>query len=110
MTIPTANLIVQTNVYGWYDVYDETWTIYTTQVDNKNYTNSIGTCRFTYTYSNNAFRISAPLTLNIPNEVATLYFVYRSNNYTYYGSMSVSDIKDAEKAQKTLNNITIVRN
>ena len=112
VTIPTANLIVQTNVYGWYDVYDETWTIYTTQVDNKNYTNSIGTCTFTRNgnYNNYTYSISADLTLNIPDGVATLYFVYRSNNYTYYGSMSVSDIKDAEKAQKTLNNITRVSN
>lgn len=108
VTIPTANLRVQTNVNGWTSVYDETWTIYTTQVNNKNYTNSIGTCRFTY--SNNAYRISAPLTLNIPDGVTTLYFVYRSNNYTYYGSMSVSDIKDAVNAQKTLNNITRVSN
>lgn len=108
VTIPTANLRVQTNVSGWYNVYDETWTIYTTQVDNKNYTNSIGTCSFTY--SNNVCRISAPLTLNIPDGVTTLYFVYRANNYTYCGSMSVSDIKDAENAQKTLNNITRVSN
>ena len=108
VTIPTANLIVQTNVSGWTYVSGETWTIYTTRVDNKNYTNSIGTCRFTY--NNNAYRISAPLTLNIPNDVATLYFVYRSNNYTYYGSMSASDIKDAENVQKTLNNINRVSN
>ncbi len=112
VTIPADNLRAQSGSTWWSSVYDETWTIYTTQVNNKNYTNSIGTCTFTRSgyYNNYTYSISADLTLNIPDEVTTLYFVYRSNNYTYYGSMSVSDIKDAENAQKTLNNITRVSN
>jgi len=112
VTIPADNLRAQSGSSWWNSVYNQTWTIYTTQVNNKNYTNSIGTCTFTRSgyYNNYTYSISADLTLNIPDGVTTLYFVYRSNNYTYYGSMSVSDIKDAENAQKTLNNITRVSN
>ena len=76
---------------------NKTFTIYT----DANYTNDIGTC--TFTQSNGNYRLSSNLTLNIPNGVDTLYFVYREYNYTYYGSMSVSNIIDAENAQKTLN-------
>ncbi len=112
VTIPADNLRAQSGSSWWTSVYNQTWTIYTTQVNNKNYTNSIGTCTFTRNgyYNNYTYSISADLTLNIPDEVTTLYFVYRSNSYTYYGSMSVSDIKDAVNAQKTLNNITRVSN
>ena len=111
VSIPGGNITAQ----GQYieDTYNQTWNIYT----DSNFTNSIGTCSFTRTETSNGFwggtnitySLNA-LTLYIPKDVTTLYFVYRSNSYTYYGSMSVSNIKDAENAQKTLNNITRVSN
>ena len=96
VTIPANNLRATENISSW-NLNNKTFTIYT----DANYTNDIGTC--TFTQSNGYYRLSSNLTLNIPNGVDTLYFVYREYNYTYYGSMSVSNIIDAENAQKTLN-------
>lgn len=93
VTIPAGNITAQ----GQYieDTYGRTWTIYT----DSNFTNSIGTCSFTRSGSNGnrTYSLNA-LTLNIPNDVTTVYFACNSGYYTYYTSMSVTELKEAQNS------------
>ena len=93
VTIPAGNITAQGQYIA--DTYGRTWTIYT----DSNFTNSIGTCSFTRSGSNGnrTYSLNA-LTLNIPNDVTTVYFAYNSGYYTYYTSMSVTKLKEAQNS------------
>ena len=93
VTIPAGNITAQGQYIA--DTYGRTWTIYT----DSNFTNSIGTCSFTRSESNGnrTYSLNA-LTLNIPNDVTTVYFAYNSGYYTYYTSMSVTELKEAQNS------------
>ena len=72
------------------------WTVYDIYTD-EDFTNSIGTCSFNRTGGRNNYKYSLnALTLNIPNDVTTVYFACTYNGYTYYTSMSVTELKDAQ--------------
>ena len=102
VTVPANNLRATENLSG-FDLNNKTFTIYA----DEGYTNNLGTCTFVEKgYGNNKYyALSNDLTLNIPQGVNNLYFVYRSGSSIYYGSMNVSDIKDTTNAYKILNNI-----
>lgn len=106
ITISATNLRATENLSSW-SLSDKTFTIYSEKSDS-NFSGEIVKCEFVEkrNFGNRYYQLSEDLTLRIPNGVSTLYFVNVYNNNTYYGSMSVSDIKDAVNAQKTLNNIT----
>ena len=97
VSIPGGNITAQ----GQYieDAYNQTWNIYT----DSNFTNSIGTCSFTSTETSNGwwgpntitYSLNA-LTLYIPKDVTIVYFACTSGGYTYYTSMSVTELKDAQ--------------
>ena len=93
--IPAGNITAQGNYIA--TTYNRTWEIYT----DSNFTNSIGTCTFTRTNTgsfmrpNYKYSLNA-LTLNIPKDVDILYFACTYNNNTYYTSMSVTEIKEAQ--------------
>lgn len=101
ITIPARNISVQGQRLN--EIYNQTWTIYT----DSGYTNAIGTCKFTK--SGDSYYLLA-LTLNIPGGVEKLYFVYKNGNTTYYGSMSVTELKDAQTTSGKVLNINRTQN
>lgn len=112
VTIPRNNLLATENIDGFSLYNDKKFTIYKEKTDDNTFSGKIGECTFSYWYSyggNDNYRLTENLTLEVPNNT-TLYFVIIENQNTYYGSMSSSDLIDAENASKTLNNIQKVGN
>ena len=57
------------------------------------------------TWTGGSYYLSG-FTMDIPSGFETLYFVYESNSYIYYGSMSVQEIKDAQTTTGKVLNIS----
>ena len=78
------------NFWNFSDIRKKTFTIYADAA----YTKRLKTCSFAWS-NDNYYPLSSNLTLEIPTNVNTIYFVYKDNNYTYNASISVVDLEDA---------------
>jgi hypothetical protein len=96
LTIDSSDLrgYDESSKWNFSNIRSQTFTIYADAA----YTNRLGTCSFGGSSNNGRYSLSSDLTLEIPTNVTTIYFVYKSygyNNYTYSATISVDDLKAA---------------
>ena len=107
ITILSYRLSARENISN-FNLNNKEFIIYTEKTGNNTFNTNIGKCQF-QSY-NGTYYLTTDLTLNIPNTATQLYFVYKDNNSTYYGSISVVDIQKTQNQTVTLNNITKINN
>ena len=93
LTIDSSNLrgYDDSSYWKFSDIRNKTFTIYADAA----YTNRLGTCSFGGSSNSGRYSLSSDLALEIPASSTTIYFVYKTSNYTYSASISVDNLKAA---------------